>query len=307
MVTCEEFHQSNRQTYGNSYISDLQKDPALMSAALNQVIAFDCKDFFNYDIIVDEFCADENNLTFSIGDSKTCQDLDVNGDKTSSWCLKKDKPEDTELRMKTRSDVCNKTGLKSAYEKTAIEYCKTNPEDEWCVCYNIHNNVCETNMNAAGCKNVQQLENNKDLFKDGYEILKNNMHCRPGICNRPNFTYIPPGVTNSCKPTYKFCNKDIDIRTKSNGKIAIECNEGIDLSDVPDWWDEDDGDDSWLGKRKPPFDRFPLNILPVTEFPKEFDWGDDNVKYLTYGSVLSLSLCSLCVVIIMVVFLKNKR
>jgi hypothetical protein len=49
--------------------------------------------------------------------------------------------------------------------------------------------------------------------------------------------------------------------------------------------------------RQPPFDKFPLNKLPITRFPEEFDWEDNNVQYLTYGGVGSISLC--CCLIMM--------
>jgi hypothetical protein len=82
-------------------------------------------------------------------------------------------------------------------------------------------------------------------------------------------------------------------------------------TDEQDWWDEGGGDtDSWLtmGKRRKfPFDKFPLTKLPITEFPEEFDWEDKNVQYLTYGGVGSVSLCSMCMVVIMIVLGGSKR
>jgi len=59
--------------------------------------------------------------------------------------------------------------------------------------------------------------------------------------------------------------------------------------------------------RQPPFDKWPLNLLPITRYPAKFDWEDKNVQYLTYGGVGSVSLCSLCMFIIMLVFSGSKR
>jgi hypothetical protein len=73
--------------------------------------------------------------------------------------------------------------------------------------------------------------------------------------------------------------------------------------------DEDDGDDSWLTmkkRRKPPFNKWPLTLTPITEFPEEFDWEEDNVRYLTYGSFGSLVMCSCCMVL-MVMMMKELR
>lgn len=106
---------------------------------------------------------------------------------------------------------------------------------------------------------------------------------------------------SSCKPTYRMCDEDIDIINSSLGTVVIACNGDMAESEKPDWWDKkDDGDDGWLtGYRSPPFDSFPLNKTPITEWPEEFDWEDDNVRYLTFYSIGSSVLCIIILIIIM--------
>lgn len=290
----------------------------MMSRGLQMIVTQKCKEELGYDGLVDQFCEVDRNFTYAIGDNSTCQTLDFHGIKASVWCMKKDEPGDYYPRMKTRKDVCNEKGLKSKWHETAAKYCKTYPEDDWCRCYNVKENkqICDRKGTkygpdakpAAGCNLYDTLENNKVFYKDGYNILKDNLYCTRKTCSRPEFQYIPKGGMDNCKPSYKFCGKDIDIVNTSSGKIVLACNEGMSDSELPEWWDEELDDDSWLNEeRQPPFDKFPLNKLPITEFPEEFDWEDDNVKNLTYFSVGSVSLCSLCMIIIMLVFSGSKR
>jgi hypothetical protein len=319
---CQDLLTAMVDEYGENYMDDyLKKDPDLMSASLSQIVTHDCKDYFNYNGMVRQFCSDEDHLLQPISSTKTCQDLDIKGNSAALWCMKKDKSDDYYPRMKTRTDVCNEDGLKSKWHITAGEYCRKYPEDDWCKCYNVKENkkICKKVNGveqkygpkakpAAGCNLFNSLELNKPFLKDGYDILNANMHCTRKTCSRPKFQYIPEGAMSSCKPSYRMCDKDIDIINDSSGKIALACNVGMAETEKPDWWDdEDDGDDSWLyGDRKPPFDKFPLNRTPVTEWPEEFDWEDDNVRYLSYSGVGSISLCCLCIIIIMTVVRSKK-
>lgn len=301
MGTCEGIEQQAISDYGNDYLTQLKSNPEYMTAALTQIVSNNCKNHFNYDKIVKDFCSDEANLTVGIGEgTRTCQSLDTSGALSASWCMKKEEQSDRTVRMSTRKDVCNKAGLKNKYDETVGRYCQKFPKDDWCKCYNITTNACRRNMDAAGCNVMKNVEDNKAFFKDGYEILRNNLHCRPRVCNRPDHTYVPPGAMDNCKQSYNFCGKDIDIQTSSNSEIVLDCNAGMEETELPDWWDEEGDDDWWLDEgRQPPFDKFPLNKLPITEFPEEFDWEDDNVRYLTYGTVGSVCLSSCCMVLLM--------
>jgi len=304
MGTCETIEQQAKDDYGDDYMEQLKSNPKYMSAALGQIVSNNCEDYFDYSGIIQEFCSDHNNILAGIGPGETCQILDGNGSKLATWCGSKENSSDTKTRMGTQKNVCNKAGLKNNYESSAVEYCKAHPKDNWCMCYNVlnHTKVCSNNSESAGCTVVKNIEDNKEFFKDGYDILKNNMHCRPRVCNRPNLAYVPEGTMNSCQSSYNFCGKDIDIKNQSNGAIVLDCNMGMTETELPDWWDEDDGDDSWLtmGKRrKPPFNQWPLKLTPISEFPEEFVWEDDNVRYLTYGSVGSSLSCCCCMIAIM--------
>ena len=204
------------------------------------------------------------------------------------------------------------------YIELAEAFCKSaaGQSNKWCACYNLKNKACDTNSNAAGCEYHKVLEENRGAFgpepdipdpndstkkikgySDGYKILKDNAHCRARACN-PEFHYVPANVKSDCQPSYNFCEKDINIQSMSNNDIVIECN-GPNFGTLPDWWDEGGDPDFWKEKRCPPFDKSPLNKLPITCFPKKFKWKNKNVRYLTYSGLSSISSCCLCMLIIM--------
>ena len=298
-------------------LPDGEEKSKKMSQGLQMIASQDCEKELGYYDLVDEFCLRDSHFTMQIGNGETCMDADINGVQAAVWCMRKDEPGDYYPRMKTRKDVCNEKGLKSKWHETAAKYCRTYPEDDWCRCYNVKENkkICDGKGTkygpdakpAAGCDLYDRLEESKVFYKDGYEILKNNMYCTRKTCSRPEFQYIPKGGMDNCKTSYKFCGKDINIVNTSSSDMVLACNEGMSDSEKPEWWDEESDDDSWLNEvRQPPFDKFPLNKLPITEFPEEFDWEDDNVKNLTYFSVGSISLCCICMIMIRI-FLKSRQ
>ena len=307
MGQCEELENKIKTDYGDDYLKKLKAAPELMPTALKVIVSYGCEDYFKYDDIISEFCAKPENVFSSIGGTRSCKEFDTDGSKVSTWCLGKD---DGKVRMRTRTDACNKTNLMGNYESTAIKYCNENPKDPWCSCYNVSKGICASNMDASGCKNsIGNLDANKKYFKDGYDILKANAHCRPGVCNRPERAFVPSGTLNDCKDSYRFCDKDIDIRSMSNSDIVLKCNLGMKASELPEWWDDEDEDSDWWlgGDRKPPFDKYPLNQLPITEIPEEFDWEDDNVKYLTYGGVGFCVICCCCLLIMLMIMSNLKK
>jgi len=133
-------------------------------------------------------------------------------------------------------------------------------------------------------------------YSDGYNILKNNAHCTLRACKKG---YIPENVKTNCQPSYNFCEKDINIQSQSIASIAVDCNTDTAQLVLPDWWNEERDNSFWDDAREPPFDKFPFNKLPMTRFPKKFNWKDINVRYLTYYTSSSSSLCCLCLLLIM--------
>jgi hypothetical protein len=317
---CEVMDDTLKEEYGDDFLTNREKFP-ITSQALGYLAATPCESYFGYDNLVREYCTNIDNYTEQIGNGQTCADK-TDRSMRSRWCLMDDQGQKAGTRLKTNVK-CSKEKLGNMYHSTATSHCQTNPDDDWCICYNIKNKVCDTNSSAAGCKYYENLEGNRKHFgeepeiedpdnpgkmiacdpkkhgpcpySDGYKILKQYAHCRPRVCDRG---YIPESAISDCAPSYKICEKDINIQSMSNNDIVIECN-GPNFGTLPDWWDEGGDPDFWKKRRCPPFDKPPLNKLPITCFPKRFVWKNKNVRYLTYTGVSSVSLCCCCLLLIM--------
>jgi hypothetical protein len=317
---CEVMDDTLKEEYGDDFLTNREKFP-ITSQALGYLAATPCESYFGYDNLVREYCTNIDNYTEQIGNGQTCADK-TDRSMRSRWCLMDDQGQKAGTRLKTNGK-CSKEKLGNMYHSTATSHCQTNPDDDWCICYNIKNKVCDTNSSAAGCKYYENLEGNRKHFgeepeiedpdnpgkmiacdpkkhgpcpySDGYKILKQYAHCRPRVCDRG---YIPESAISDCAPSYKICEKDINIQSMSNNDIVIECN-GPNFGTLPDWWDEGGDPDFWKKRRCPPFDKPPLNKLPITCFPKRFVWKNKNVRYLTYTGVSSVSLCCCCLLLIM--------
>jgi hypothetical protein len=309
---CKDFDEELKKTHGNDYRTNRKKFPITSETltALTGVENGACKAYFGYSNLVKEFCNDVSNFESSVGGGKTCKDFDADGSQAKKFCLGKKNPTDSEPRMRKRTELCNGTYLKGKYVETSEEFCKKYPKNSWCKCYNVSNKVCDKsswNMeNAFGCKEViENLDKNKDFFKDGYDILRENAKCRPRVCDDSSRVYIPEGSLNSCKASYNMCGKDLNIRSMSNSDIVLACNAGMSPSELPDWWENID---KWAAEddREPPFDKYPWNKLPITRFPKRFRWRDKNVRYLTYASGASVVSCCLCLMLIFSVLTRRR-
>ena len=310
---CEEMDKMLKEEYGDDFATNREKFP-ITSEALGMLASTPCEEYFGYEGLVAEYCTDIKNFTEQIGNGQTCADR-LGTTERKKWCLMDDEGKDVGTRLKT-DGKCVKNLLSDQYDSTASSFCSQNPTDEWCACYNLKNKVCDTNPAAAGCDYFKVLEDNRQVFgpqpvisedpdnpsktvygySDGYNILKNNAHCTLRVCKKG---YIPETVKSDCAPSYNFCDKDINIQAQSIASIAVDCNGDMGELTLPDWWDEERDDSFWEDAREPPFDKFPLNKLPITAFPKKFNWKNMNVRYLTYSGVSSVSSCCLCMLLIM--------
>jgi len=317
---CEEMDNKWKEQHGEDYLTNRAKFP-INEFLLQQIKSARWETLFGYDGLVREFCTGPETYNTQVGGGETCGTYaDQDNSIRSQWCLNKEGDgSDATNRMRGNSK-CTKEALGDKYELTASEYCKTHPEEKWCACYNFKNKVCDANPEAAGCTYYKILDQNKMAFGErverevppekegdppgieydppvGYYILKDMAHCRPRSCDTG---YIPENVKSDCEPTYKICDKDIDIRTHDNIDIILKCNVGNRAPlQLPDWWDEERDDSFWEDAREPPFDKFPLNKLPITRIPTKFNWKDINVRYLTYYTSASSSLCCLLLIFLM--------
>lgn len=210
--------------------------------------------------VVKEYCSDIEKFPDVVGRAgRTCEYF---GASREEYC--RAVPERIKGKGEGHKECTKEKMLGNSYDSVAASYCQTHPTDEWCKCYNLVNKVCDTNMEASGCKSAHEpLDGNKEAFgnvkeledaeravergedgaeqrlaevkaKNGYSILKEKTHCRPNACDSG---YIPPNSTAGCAASYRICDEDMDIRAMSNSDIIIACNKfkGLELKEG---WDK---------------------------------------------------------------------
>ncbi len=101
-----------------------------------------------------------------------------------------------------------------------------------------------------------------------------------------------------------FVNGEYPFDALKGNPVSVTISDVLNNDAIYNLGEDEYDPDFFKEKRYPPFDKPPLDMLPITRFPKKFDWKDDNVKNLTYLSVSST--CSLCCCLLMLMLLKRK-
>ena len=267
-----------------------------------------CSNGFKWGEMADNFCAKPENFKASIGNG-VCKDR--NPDTRKEYCKLDD-------NIVTDTDNCSKDKLgDDDYNDVGISYCKRDGEDakqggmrqDWCKCYNLDTGVCETNLDAAGCRTARNnVESQKKFFSaEEYDILRQNMVCRPGTCSNG---FLPKNYQDQCKPTYRICGEDVDIGLLSNAQLLVKCHSGDE--DLPDFMRTGES----LGrsryernknrKREPPFDQGVLSKTPIKSWPRRWSTDDEDAKYIVGYTITSAASCLLCAGGLFMMMGKNK-
>ena len=267
------------------------------SALLTGLYAMtNCSDAFKWGEMADNFCAKPENFKASIGNGRC---LDRKPDVRKEYCKLDD-------NIVTDSDNCSKAKLgEDDYNDVGIAYCKRDgataeeggKRQPWCKCYNLDTGVCETDLDAAGCRKARDgVEKNKKYFSAGeYDILRNNMVCRPGECSSG---FLPKNYKDQCKPSYRICGQDVDIGLLSNSQLLVKCHSGEE--DLPDFMrtGEQKGRSRYERnknrRREPPFDQGVLSKTPIKSWPRRWSTDDEDAKYIVGYTITSAASCLLC-------------
>jgi len=165
------------------------------------------------------FCSSVENFLKNPGGG-TCFERDVGKVLGKQYCSVGD-------RIKS-SSTCTSSYLGSDYHKLSEDYCKTSTgqADQWCSCYNIIKNVCETNNNASGCMDKavyfdSLVEATPEEFKTAWE---GRAACFGGVCKGNK--YIVPNANQGCDAPIQICKQDIDATNISESSIEAVCNIG---------------------------------------------------------------------------------
>ena len=267
------------------------------SALLTGLYAMsNCSDAFNWGGMADHFCAKPENFKASIGNGRC---LDRNPGARKEYCKLKD-------NITKDTDNCSKAKLgEDDYNDVGIAYCKRDgataeeggKRQPWCKCYNLDSGVCETDLDAAGCRKARDgVEKNKKYFSaEEYDILRNNMVCRPGECSSG---FLPKNYKDQCKPSYRICGQDVDIGLLSNSQLLVKCHSGS--SELPDFMrtGEQKGRSRYEReknrRREPPFDKGVLSKTPIKSWPRRWSTDDKDAQYIVGYTITSAASCLLC-------------
>ena len=143
------------------------------------------------------FCSDINNYLLTAGD-KTCKDWDTSQTLGKEWCSEGDNmTEDSQ-------SVCTKQILgEDNYNTLASQYCVSNPDKEFCKCYNVVNyeTVCANRPTSVGCAKAKEVY---DKYI-GFNIPDPNVYLPCGDACKGVNNYQPPGYKDGCDGTINAC------------------------------------------------------------------------------------------------------
>jgi hypothetical protein len=171
--------------------------------------------------IKEKFCSLSGNVFENPGGG-TCLEFDTSKTLAKEYCS-------VDNRIAADAN-CTRDNLGNHYATVAANYCKTaaGQADPWCSCYNVSNNVCDSNTAAAGCAEKRQTYDKlvaatPDDYKDSWSDME---PCFGGVCraNDDGDKYLPQGYDNNCKRSVQVCVQDFDIQSIADSPINATCN-----------------------------------------------------------------------------------
>ncbi len=94
----------------------------------------------------------------------------------------------------------------------------------WCSCYNVANNVCDTDSAAAGCdKKRQQFDKLVEATPEGFRnVWSGRAACFGGVCQGDK--YVPQNANQNCNAPVQICAQSFDLSQISESSIEAQCN-----------------------------------------------------------------------------------
>ena len=165
----------------------------------------------------DKFCQISENVFKNPGGGQ-CLEYDTSKTLAKEFCS-------VGNRIATEAS-CTRLNLGNFYDGVAEAYCKTanGQADPWCSCYNVSNNVCDSNSAAAGCAEKRQtydklVSATPDEYKDSWSDME---PCFGKVCRGDK--YLPQGYDNNCSRSVQVCVQDFDIQSIADSPINATCN-----------------------------------------------------------------------------------
>jgi hypothetical protein len=166
-----------------------------------------------------EFCKLSENVWKNIGGGTTCSEHTTNTQLALDYCKVGDRIA-TDRNCTSESTSCGTAG----YTKLAEDYCKANPTNAWCSCYNVTNNVCDTNASAAGCADKRRtFDKLVEATPAGQKESWSGMApCFGGVC--VGNKYLPAGYNANCNRAVNICVQNFDIQGIADSTINAVCD-----------------------------------------------------------------------------------
>ena len=177
-----------------------------------------------YDRMRTDFCGLPEHLnTIVTHDLKTCKDWDTSQALAKEWCQQDNAATEEGNIVDDTLNLCTSAHLGTdLYNTLAEEYCVSNPDKDFCKCYNVVNykTVCANLPTSAGCAEAKtKLDSIEE--KLGVENATDALPCGT-VCAGAN-VYKPDGFKSGCDITYNACIQSIDVG-QSNAEINAVCD-----------------------------------------------------------------------------------
>ena len=186
-----------------------------------------------FDKIAADYCdrADRLNdrITSGSGDDSTCRGFSDAKAMAKDFCEIGDNIAKETSYCTKESDSLGPT----LYNKLAENYCKNNPDKEFCGCFNVTQpGLCEQAPNLPGCKTVQPIWDKITESLDEGDIaqFEGMQPCYGSVC--AGNVYQPTDWGKNCNRDISICKADFDIGgdlIDSNINLKQDCgntNEG---------------------------------------------------------------------------------
>ena len=190
-----------------------------------------------FDKIAADYCdrADrlDDKITSGSGDDSTCRGFSVAKALAKDYCEKGDKIATDPILCTKEDDSLGPT----LYNELAENYCKANPDKEFCACFNVTQpGLCEQAPNLPGCKTVQPIWDKITESLDEGDIaqFEGMQPCYGSVC--AGNVYQPTDWNSNCNRDISICKADFDIGgdlIDSNINLKQDCgntNEGGDTT-----------------------------------------------------------------------------
>ena len=170
-----------------------------------------------YDSLKNDICSKMENLnTIVTHDGKTCKDWDTSKALAKQWCQRDDNIVDDTLNLCTPAHL----GA-DMYNTLAKEYCTSNPDKEFCKCYNVVNyeTICANRGTSKGCPAAKEAY---DKYVQ-YEIPDPLVWLPCGDACKGANVYQPPGYKDGCDGTINACIQSVEAG-EAHDEINLVCD-----------------------------------------------------------------------------------